>query len=79
MTTETTFEWMKYSDDMYELQTPSGSILRCSLTTDKRRFAKLFFGTAECGMGNTGWYVAEGDLDYLIGALTDIREKVFKK
>jgi hypothetical protein len=80
MTTKTTFEWVKDSDGIYSLQTPSDAVLTCTLVQDDMGYAQLFFGPGETAQPDrSGWYVREEDLDYLIGALTDIKEKVYKK
>lgn len=80
MTTKTTFEWVKDSDDAYSLQTPNDAVLTCTLRQDPYGWAELFFGPGKSNNPDwTGWYVREEDLDYLIGALTDIKEKVYKK
>lgn len=78
--TAKTIEWVKDSDGVYSLQTPNDAVLTCTLRQDNLGWAELYFGPGNCNLPDrTRWYVREEDLDCLIGALTDIKEKVFKK
>lgn len=79
MTTKT-IEWVKDSSNVYILQTPNDAVLTCTLRQDDFGWAELYFGPGDCNLpDDTRWYVREEDLDCLIRALTDIKEKVFKK
>ncbi len=82
MTTKRTFDWRDIGDGVYELFSPGSAILRCALPqTTNPDLAELEF-TARVDKGGRikrAWWVKEEDIDYLIAALQDVKEKVFPK
>jgi hypothetical protein len=83
MKTKHTFEWRTAGDGVYELSTPGDAVLRCALPDSRTlpEWAELEFtaGHENADRIKNAWWVREDDIDYLIAALQEVKEKVFPK